>query len=223
MSTKAQHTGRIPARGLFAYDPSMAATAIGDTSIVGALCLGLLMQRPDSAQSLDRRLRRAFPSAKFTRGAAGKALARLEEQALIELVQHGSKRTLDKVQPTPAGRDYFIDWLHHAEVDATVRDALQYKLEFFEIEDVPELIELIEALAEAFTHASDVAHEALDKEKRRRRIRSREGHPPDWSLDRRILKTKDAAKLGTALVDRLEELLENVKELGATYQQSERG
>jgi hypothetical protein len=222
MSTKAQHTGGIPARGRFAYDPSMGGTAIGDTR-VGALCLGLLMQRPDSAQSLDRRLRWAFPSAKFTRGAAGKALARLEEQALIERCEYGSRPTLHKVQPTTAGRDYFIDWLHHAEVDATVRDALQYKLEFFEIEDVPDLIELIEALAEAFKHASDVAHETLDKEKRRRRIRNREGHPPDWSLDRRILKIKDAAKLGTGLVDRLEELRENVEALRAAYQQSERG
>jgi DNA-binding PadR family transcriptional regulator len=222
MSTKAHYTGGIPVRGRFAYDPWMAATAIGDTS-VGALCLGLLMQRPDNAQNLDRRLKRTFVSANFTRGAARKALTRLEEQALVELVEHGSKRTLDKVRPTPAGRDYFIDWLHQVEVEPTVRDVLQCKLEFFEIEDVPELIELIQALAEAFTHASDVAHENLDKEKRRRRIRNREGHPPDWSLDRRILKTKDAAKLGTVLVDRLEELRENVEELSARYQQSERG
>jgi DNA-binding PadR family transcriptional regulator len=222
MSTKAQHTGGIPACGRFAYDLSMAATAIGDTS-VGALCLGLLIQRPDTAQNLDRRLKRTFVSANFTRGAAGKALARLEDQALVELVEHGSRRTLDKVRPTSAGREFFIDWLHQAEVEPTVRDVLQCKLEFFEIEDVPELIELIEALAEAFTHASDVAHETLDTEKRRRRIRNREGHPPDWSLDRQILKAKDAAKLGTVLVNRLEELRENVEKLSATYQQSERG
>jgi hypothetical protein len=199
----------------------MAATAIGDTS-VGALCLGLLIQRPDTAQNLERRLKRTFASANFTRGAARKALTRLEEQALVELVEHGSKRTLDKVQPTPAGQDYFIGWLHQAEVPPTVRDALQCKLEFFEIEDVPELIELIQALADAFTHASDVAHETLANEQRRRRIRNREGHLPDWPLDRRILKTKDAAKLGTVLVDRLEELRENVEELAATYR-SERG
>src|SRR5277367_1796789 len=107
----------------------MAAIAVGDAS-ARALCLGLVVQKEDTIQGLDRRLKRRFSSANFTRGAASKSIPRLAAEGLVELVEEGSQRTLHRYRVTPAGEADFLEWLHQTELPPAVRDAMQCKLEF---------------------------------------------------------------------------------------------
>jgi|ERR1700677_2879732 len=193
----------------------MTAIAVGDTS-ARALCLGLVIQREDTIQGLDRRLSRRFSSANFTRGVASKSIPRLAVEGLVEVVEEGSKRTLNRYRATSAGEAYFLEWLHQIELPPVIRDALHCKLEFFEIGDVPTLIEAVREQEEAFTFAADVAHQQLGKEMRARRRKAR-GTRGDWRRDMSIIKTKDAVKLANVLAERLEALREDYEELRDSY------
>ncbi len=196
----------------------MAAIAVGDPS-ARALCLGLVVQQEDTTQGLDRRLKRHFSSANFTRGAASKSIPRLAAEGFVELVEEGSKPTLHRYKATSAGEAYFLDWLHQTELPPAVRDALQCKLEFFAIEDVATLIEAVQDQKEAFTAAADVAHEKLDIQKRARR-RRRRGNGVDWRLELGIIKWKDAAKLANVMAERLEALHEDLEDLLMAYREA---
>jgi DNA-binding PadR family transcriptional regulator len=190
----------------------MATVAIGDTSI-GALCIGLLTQQEDTIQGLDRRLKRHFASANFARGAASKSIARLEAVGHVEIAEEGDKRTLHRYRATPAGEAYFLEWLHQIELPPAIRDAMQCKLEFFPIEDLQRLIDAVVEQQEAFTHGADLAHDQLGREQRAQSSKRRRGQPPDWRRELQMIKTKDAAKLGNLMADRLEELREHLEEL----------
>jgi DNA-binding PadR family transcriptional regulator len=200
----------------FAYDPWMAVAAIGDTT-ARTLCLGLLRQKEDTTQGLDQRLKRRFASAQFTRGSANKSIPGLVKQGLVELVEKGDKPTLDRYQITPAGEAYFLEWLRQAELSPMVRDVLQCKLEFFELEELPGTIEALEEQAIAFGDAADKAHETLQSKQRLRREREKRGQPPDWRLELSIAKTNDAANLGTAMRDRLNAAAEQLKGILETF------
>lgn len=220
MSTDVQYARKTPASGKFAYDPSMAVAAIGETS-ARMLCIGLLRQKEDTVQGLDQRLKRRFASANFTRGAANKAVPRLVKQGLVEFVGRGDKPTLDRYRITAAGEAYFLDWLRQTELPPMVRDVLQCKLEFFEFEELTGVIEALEEQAIAFGEAADIAHGTLQSEQRSRRDRAKRGQPPDWRLAISIAKTKDAANLGNAMRDRLKAAVEELKEIYETFDASE--
>ena len=194
----------------------MAALAFGDAS-TPVLCLGLLRQKSDTIQGLDRRLQLRFASANFTRGSASKSMPGLIKQGWVELVEKGEKRTLDRYRITPAGEAHFLDWLSQTELPPMVRDVMQCKLAFFEFEQLSGVIEGIEEQAIAFGVAADIAHEDLQSEQRRRREQNRRGQPPDWRLALSIAKTKDLAKLGKAMKDRLNALVEELQEIHETF------
>jgi len=216
VSIAVQYAGNIPASERFAYDPAMAALAVGDAS-ARVICIGLLRQKPDTIQGLDRRLRLRFASANFTRGAANKSIPGLATQGLVELVERGDKPTLDRYRITAAGDAYFLDWLRQTELPPIVRDVMQCKLEFFALEELPGVIEGIEEQAIAFGAAADIAHERLQSEQRLRRERARRGQPPDWRQALRIAKTKDAANLGNAMRDRLNAVVDELNEIRETF------
>jgi DNA-binding PadR family transcriptional regulator len=198
----------------------MTAVALGDAS-ARTLCVGLLLQDEDTIQGLDRRLRRRFASAQFTRGAASKSVPRLAKQGLVELVERGEKHTLDRYRITPAGQAYFLDWLRQTELPPAVRDVVQCKLEFFQFDELPGAIDAIEEQAIAFGTAADLAHERLQAELRARRARRKRGHPPDWRQELSIAKTKDAANLGAAMRDRLRALNEELQEIFVSFGRAE--
>ena len=216
MSIAVQHAGNVPASEQFAYDPGMAALALGDAS-ARVICIGLLRQKADTIQGLDRRLKLRFASANFTRGAASKSIPGLARQGLVELVEKGDKPTLDRYRITAAGEAYFLDWLRQTELPPVVRDVMQCKLEFFEFEELPGVIEGIEEQAIAYGSAADIAHETRQSEQRLRRERERRGQPPDWRQALSIAKTKDAANLGNAMRDRLNAVVEEVKEIQQAF------
>lgn len=216
MSIAVQSARSVPATGPFAYDPGMTALALGDAS-APVICAGLLRQKPDTIRGLEKRLQLRFASANFTRGAASKSIPSLAKKGLVELVERGDRPTLDRYRITAAGEAYFLDWLRQTELPPMVRDVMQCKLEFFEFDELPGVIEGIEEQAIAYGVAADIAHEILHSEQRIRRERKRRGQPPVWRQALSIAKTKDAANLGNAMRDRLHALLEELKEIQETF------
>ncbi|HXM87086.1 MAG TPA: hypothetical protein VN889_05590 [Solirubrobacteraceae bacterium] len=194
----------------------MAALALGDAS-ARVICIGLLRQKPDTIRGLDKRLQRQFASANFTRGSASKSIPRLAGRGFVELVERGDNPTLDRYRTTPAGEEHFVDWLRKTELPPVVRDVMQCKLEFLEFEELADAIEGIEEQAIAYGAAADIAHETLQARQRLRRERERRGQPPDWRQALSIAKTKDAANLGNAMRDRLNAVVEELKEIQETF------
>jgi len=212
MSTGVQYARNVPASEQFAYDPRMAALALGDAS-APIICIGLLRQKPDTIRGLNRRLKLKFASADFARGSASKSIPGLLKAGLVELVVKGDKPTLDCYRITHAGEAHFLNWLRRTELPPIVRDVLQCKLEFFELAELPHVIEGMEEQAIAYGAAADIAHETLQNEKRLRRQREKRGQPPNFQLELNIEKTKDLANLGIAMRDRLNDAVEGLKEL----------
>ena len=192
------------------YDPLMARLAAGDIS-PRMLCLGFVVQREDTVGGVKRRLDSRFSSARFDRGSALKNLPSLAAEGLVQLVEKGDEPSLDRYAATQEGVEYFDEWLHQTELPPALRDALHCKLEFFELEDIPKLIEAVEVQEEAFTAASGIAHERLGRQQKARRA----SRKADWRRDLRIIKTKDAARLGGLMAERLESLREELEDLMA--------
>ena len=90
-------------------------------------------------------MKRRFKAAKFSRGSANKSIDSLAKDGHIKLVERGDKRTLNRYRITPAGAAYFIKWLRQTELPPMVRDVLQCKLEFFELEEMPGVIKAIKS------------------------------------------------------------------------------
>jgi DNA-binding PadR family transcriptional regulator len=174
------------------------------------LCLGLALQREDTVKGIDRRLTRLFSSARFTRGSAHKNLPSLAADGLVQLIEKGAEPSLDRYAGTDKGEEQFQAWLHQTELPPAVRDALHCKLEFYELDDLPALVEAVREQEEAFTAATDIAHERLQAEQR---VRRASGNATDWRFELRRIKTKDAAKLGGLMAERLEALREELEEL----------
>jgi DNA-binding PadR family transcriptional regulator len=194
----------------------MAMTKVGETS-QKVLCLGFVIQHEDTAQGVDRRMKQRFASQRFTRGIAHKSLLSLAEDGYLELVEKGAEQPLDRYRATAKGEELFYEWLRQTELPPTVRDATQCKLEFYEMAELPEAIESMSELQEAFGVATDIAHERLQEEKRARRERRKRGLPTDYRLELRIAKAKDAVKLGRLMKQRLKELRADLQEILAAY------
>jgi DNA-binding PadR family transcriptional regulator len=222
VSIAVQHVRSIPASEQFAYDPGMPATALGDAS-TPVLCIGLLRQKSDTIQGLERRLKNKFAPANFTRGSASKSRSGLVRAGYVELVEKGEKPTLDSFRVTAAGEAHFLAWLRQIELPPIVRDVVQCKLEFFEYEELPDVILMVEEHAIAYGAGADIAHEELQEEQRRRRERRRRRQPPDWHLELNIAKAKDLAKLGNAMKDRLNALVGELKAIQETFRKYNEG
>lgn len=194
----------------------MASFAAGNTS-PRILCLGLAVQKADTVKGIDRRLNRVFSSARFTRGSAHKYLPSMAAEGLVRLVESGAEPSLDRYAATEKGAEHFHAWLHQTELPPAVRDALQCKLEFFELVDLPPLIEAVREQEAAFTAATNIAHERLQAEQR---ARLASGAATDWRRELRRIKTKDAVKLGGLMAERLEALCEELEELHAAHEAS---
>jgi DNA-binding PadR family transcriptional regulator len=107
--------------------------------------LGLVIEQPDSASQLGRRLVERFRSAQFTRSTGHNALARLARQGLVRVVaderSHGDE---ERYEATPRGLEHFRAWLHSRSTAApALREELHAKVAFCAPEDLPRLIDAI--------------------------------------------------------------------------------
>jgi DNA-binding PadR family transcriptional regulator len=113
----------------------------------GEAVLGLLIEQPDSASRLGRRLVERFRAAQFTSSTAHNALTRLARQGFVQV---GSGEVAPEEEhrweATPLGVEHFREWLRSCSSAApALREELQAKVEFCAPEDLPHLLEAIRA------------------------------------------------------------------------------
>jgi DNA-binding PadR family transcriptional regulator len=110
----------------------------------GEAVLGLLIEQPDSASQLGRRLVERFRSAQFTRSTAHNALSRLTRQGLVRVVDGEAADGEERYEATPLGLEHFRAWLRSSSAAApALREELQAKVTFCAPEDLPRLIDAI--------------------------------------------------------------------------------
>jgi DNA-binding PadR family transcriptional regulator len=107
--------------------------------------LGLVIEQPDSASQLGRRLVERFRSAQFTRSTGHNALSRLTRQGLVRVVDDDvSEEEEERYEATPLGLEHFRAWLRSSSTTApALREELQAKVAFCAPEDLPRLIDSI--------------------------------------------------------------------------------
>ncbi len=112
----------------------------------GEAVLGLVIEQPDNAAQLGRRLVERFRSAQFTRSTGHNALARLARQGLVRLVVDEQPGGEQRYEATPQGIAHFRSWVRSSSTAApALREELQAKVEFCGPDDLPPLIAAIRA------------------------------------------------------------------------------
>jgi len=129
----------------------MASTVQQSAMSGGEIVLGLLVERPDSCYQLDKRLGELLDSAQFSRGTAARAVRRLLERELIRPAEGERQERLTAVEgrrktvyeATPAGVEYFREWLRSSTQTPPVREELHAKIALWSSDDLPRLIEIV--------------------------------------------------------------------------------
>jgi DNA-binding PadR family transcriptional regulator len=106
--------------------------------------LGLVVQRPDTIAGIAFRLSQTFPRARWSPGAAHTNMPNLAKQGLLRVSREGPEPTLDRYEATPRGVDEFRQWLaRSSSLPPALRDGLQAKLEFIELNELAGFIETV--------------------------------------------------------------------------------
>lgn len=178
----------------------------------GEAVLGLVIERPDTAAQLGRRLVERFRSARFTRSTGHNALGRLERAGLVRAVAGIAPDGELRYEATPRGVEHFRMWLEGCSTMApALREELQAKIAFCAPEDLPRLIDAIlaeeRACARMFAAARGrlSAAELLDSR--------HSGEAERWSaLVARVVLRDEAAMWGMRF-KRLERLRARLEEM----------
>jgi DNA-binding PadR family transcriptional regulator len=111
----------------------------------GEAVLGLVIEQPDSASQLGRRLVERFRSAQFTRSTGHNALSRLAREGLVRVVADGDAcGGEERYEVTPRGVEHFRAWLRSSSTAApALREELQAKVAFCAPDDLPGVIDAI--------------------------------------------------------------------------------
>jgi DNA-binding PadR family transcriptional regulator len=175
------------------------------------MVLGLVVRQPDTVNSVARRLAEEFASADFPRSSAHTNLPSLADQGLVRRVERGPERSLDRYEATDAGVEHLRKWLRQSTPRPAIRDALQGRLEFTEIEDLAALVEVVREEESVYRSACDMMHGRLLREQRaRRRL---EKPSDDWRTRLRGIQTRDAVTLWSTMSLRLERLRDELEGL----------
>jgi DNA-binding PadR family transcriptional regulator len=181
----------------------------------GEAVLGLVIEQPDSASQLGRRLVERFRSAQFTRSTGHNALARLARQGLVRVVaDEGSPGEEERYEATPQGLEHFSAWLRSSSSAApALREELQAKIAFCAPDDLPQLIDAIcaeeRACASMFAAAQGRLSAAELLAPRRATGAQR------WSELARQAVLRDEAAMWGMRFKRLERLRARLEEMGA--------
>ncbi len=182
----------------------------------GEAVLGLVIEQPDSASQLGRRLVERFRSAQFTRSTGHNALARLARQGLVRVVADGgAPGEEERYEATPQGVAHFSTWLRSSSTAApALREELQAKIAFCAPEDLPRLVEAIcaeeRACASMFAAAQGRLSAAELLAPRGRATGARR-----WSELARQAVLRDEAAMWGMRFKRLERLRARLEEMGA--------
>lgn len=176
------------------------------------MVLGLVVQEADTVSGVARRLADRFEVARFPNGSAYDNLPSLARKGYVRLISKGppDEPTQDRYAATPKGAEHFRGWLRSTELPPMIRDALQFKLEFVEDEDIAGLLQLVRAQEEIYTAAYDFARARVLREQRSRRAKNK---PVDAQARLQSIQYKDEATLWGLMSKRLEHLGEELEKL----------
>jgi DNA-binding PadR family transcriptional regulator len=179
--------------------------------------LGLVIEQPDTASELGRRLVERFRAAQFTRSTGHNALARLAQQGLVQVAvgePSPSRVGEERYEATPQGLAHFRAWLHSVSTAApALREELQAKLAFCGPGDLPQLIEAIRAEERACASMFAAAQGRLSAEELIASQRPAGAGRFAWQAQRAVLR--DEAAMWGMRFKRLERLRGRLEELHA--------
>jgi DNA-binding PadR family transcriptional regulator len=142
------------------------------------MVLGLVIQQPDTVAGVALRLAEQFPAAHFPSNSAHTNLPSMKEKGYVRLIEEGRTASLNRYEATRKGRERFRRWIRSVGLPPTMRNALQGKLEFVELEDLPALLQAVRVEEAAYTAASHAARaRVLEEQAARRLARGRPGNP----------------------------------------------
>jgi len=186
------------------------STRSGDLSASMAI-LGLLVQQPDTAAGIGIRLTELFPRAHWSRTTVHKNLPSLAKQRLVRLVSEGSEPALDRYEATAEGIIRFGQWVHQSTtLPPTVRDALQARLPFVELDGLMSLIEMVRRSEDA--HRMEYAA-AQGRVKTITRSMRRSRGAVDWRAKLQFIQSGDEAMMLALMVRRLQRLGDELETL----------
>ncbi|HXA55196.1 MAG TPA: hypothetical protein VNV37_10040 [Solirubrobacteraceae bacterium] len=178
----------------------------------GEAVLGLVIERPDTASRLGRRLMERFHSARFTRSTGHNALGRLERAGLVRAVGGHTPGVEPRYEATARGVEHFQAWLRACSAAApALREELQAKIAFCAPDDLPRLIDAICAEERACARMFAAAHGRLGAAELLGSQRA--GGAERWSeLAERVVLRDEAAMWGMRF-KRLERLRARLEEM----------
>lgn len=108
--------------------------------------LGLLVEQSDTLGGIGIRLDRQFPDALWSPSTLPNGMKGLVRQKRVRLIAKGGKSRQNRYEATDQGAAYFHAWKREsAAVPRMLRDALQGKLAFSTLADLPGLIQTTRA------------------------------------------------------------------------------
>jgi hypothetical protein len=158
------------------------------------MVLGLVIQKPDTPAGVALRLAEQFPTAHFPTNSAHTNLPSMKDKGFVRLIKEGPTPSLHCYEVTRQGCDHFRSWIRNSvRLPPTIRDALQGKLEFVELEDLPALLRTVRVEEAAYIAASSAARaRVLEEQGARRRAR---GRPVDPRVKLRSIQSQYEADL----------------------------
>jgi DNA-binding PadR family transcriptional regulator len=169
--------------------------------------LALVVQQSDTIAGVAYRLDATFPRAHWAPSTAHSNVRNLAEQGLLRVVREGPVPTLDLYEATPLGVGEFHRWLiWSSTMPPALRDALQARLEFVDLEGLSALVETIRKDERTFTSEYAAAHKRW-KELTSRRLSPGEDSPEQaFRRELKVVQLADEADLWAMQARRLRQL-----------------
>jgi DNA-binding PadR family transcriptional regulator len=193
------------------YDPAAMSTFSSGDLTPRMMVLGLVVQQPDSAAGVARRLADEFAAAQFPKTSAHNNLPSLAEDGYVHVVEPGRKRSLDRYEATVEGIAHHRRWLRSWAPSPTIRDDLQGKLHFLRLDELAPVLQIAREYEQACRSAYHVAQaRVVEEQEFRRRAKA---DPFDGHARLEMIWSKDEANMWSLHARRLALLRESLEEL----------
>jgi DNA-binding PadR family transcriptional regulator len=171
--------------------------------------LSLVVQEPDTAAGVSRRLKEQFPAAQFPESSAHNNMRSLAATGHIRLVEEGTEPPLNRYEATAAGDELSRQWVLRSSLPPMMRDPLQGKLAFVGYKQIAALIQLVREEDRAFRIEYDQVQSRWLSHKRFRDDLA----GIDWHAELQAIKLKDEVDLFGVMVIRRKKVRRELEEL----------
>jgi DNA-binding PadR family transcriptional regulator len=175
------------------------------------MVLGLVVQQPDCAAGVARRLADQFASARFSRTSAHTNLPSLAESGYVRLIKPVGKSSLKRYEATEKGIAHLRGWLRSSGPSPVIRDALQGKLQFLELEELASVLRIVREDENACRSKYRIAHVRVLEEQEFRR--HSKGGSFDGNAELEAIRSQDEANMWSLHAQRLTRLREALEDL----------